>query len=136
MKHLLLTSALALGLAAGGAVAQTTTQTQTTTTVTPAPAAPMVDPPLLVAPPVGTLSTTTTQKIIGADGTQTDKTETTYRNTDGVADDTVTRTTTVAPPAVATTSSYSSSTVTKDSSAPIVCPPRTHWDMVFQACEK
>ncbi len=74
--------------------------------MTPAPA------PVIVAPPPGTLSVTRTQNITAPDGTQTDRTETTYRNTNGVADDTMTRTTTTPPPAVATTSTYSKTTTT------------------------
>jgi hypothetical protein len=133
MKHFLLATVFALAMTTGAAMAQTTTETQTTTTVTPALVAPA---PLLVAPPVGTLSSTTTKKTIAPDGTETDKTETTYRNTDGVADDTMTRTTTIAPPvATQTTNTYSSTTVIEQ--VPVAsCPPNTKYDLVFQTCEK
>ena len=101
MNMLFAAGAVALALTTGAAVAQTTSQT--TTTVTPAP---------VVAPPDGTLSVTRSQKSIGPDGTQTNSDETTYRNSDGVADDTVTRTTTIpAPPIISTT--RSTTTITR-----------------------
>ena len=101
MTRVFLASAVALALTAGVATAQTTTS-QTTTTVAPA----------LVAPPVGTLSVTRTQKTIGSDGSETDSTRTTYRNSNGVADDSVTKTTTFPAPAVITSYSKSTSTTT------------------------
>ena len=103
--------------AAGAAVAQTTTSETTTTTVTPrAAAAPMV------APPVGTLSTSRTERTVGPDGTKTDKSETTYRNSNGVANDSVS-TTVVTPPAKETTTSTTSTTVTKTPNLVPVAPP-------------
>ena len=89
----------AMAMTIGAAQAQTTTSQ--TTTYTP-----------LSAPPSGTLSTTRTEKTIGIDGTQTKTNETSYRNTNGVADDTVTRSTTVTPPPVNATTEYSTTTTT------------------------
>jgi hypothetical protein len=112
MNHLLLAGAMALVLTTGAAVAQTTSS-ETTTIVTPAPAArPIPVAPLIVAPPPGTLSVTRTQQINAPDGSQTDKTETTYRNTNGVADDTTTKTITYPAPVAATTSTFSKTTTT------------------------
>jgi hypothetical protein len=102
---------MALVLTTGVALAQTTTSSQTTTTVTPA------EVPLIVAPPAGTLSVTHTEKSVSSDGSTVDKTQTTYRNTNGVADDTMTKTTTTAAPTVAlstTTTSKSSTSTTTD----------------------
>jgi hypothetical protein len=106
MSKLLLTGAIALVMTTGMAVAQTTSS-ETTTTVRPAPGMPAS-----VAPPPGTLSVTRTDKTTTSDGVQTDKTESTYRNTNGVADDTVSRTTTYPPPVASTTSTSSKSTTT------------------------
>ena len=77
MTRFLLAGVAALGMMTGFAVAQTTTS-ETTTVV-----------PTIVAPPPGTLSTTMTRKSVGADGTQTDSTRTTYSNGNGVAEDSV-----------------------------------------------
>ena len=87
-------------MAMGAAQAQTTTSQTTIYT------------PPLSAPPAGTLSTTRTEKTIGVDGTQTKTNETTYRNTNGVSDDTVTRSTTITPPPVTATTEYSTTTTT------------------------
>jgi len=103
MNRLLLASAAALLMTAGVAVAQPTSSI-TTTAVTPAP--------VVMAPPVGTLSTTQTRKTTDFDGTQTDTSRTTYRNSNGVADDSVTRTTTYPSPADTTTRS-STTTITR-----------------------
>jgi hypothetical protein len=92
MTRFLLTGAALLGLMMGVAVAQTTTSETTSTTA-----------PTLVAPPSATLSTTTTRKSVGVDGAQTDSTGTTYRNSNGVASDSVTKKTTHPSPAVVTT---------------------------------
>ncbi len=97
-------------LIAGGAFAQTIVS-QTTTTTT-GPAGPVIVAPSLPAPPSGTLSTTRTQYSLQPDGTRTKTNETTYHNTNGVADDTVTRTITVPPPAPPMTSTTDSSTTT------------------------
>jgi hypothetical protein len=122
MNRLLLASAAALLMTAGVAVAQTapprspieladaaqlmaqTTTSQTTTSFTPAP--------VIVAPPEGTLSTTRTRKTIDEDGTRTDTNRTTYRNSNGVGDDSETRTTTYPSPADTTTRS-STTTITR-----------------------
>jgi len=101
MTRLLLAGAVALGMMTGVAFAQSTTS-ETTTTITP----------VIVAPPVGTLSSTTIRKSVDAAGTRIESTATTYRNTDGVAQDSVTRTTTTPLPPAVTTSSQSRSTTT------------------------
>ncbi len=82
------------------ALAQTTVQ-QTTTTVQPTPPYTVGTPmphPVVEAPPVGTLSTTTMRKSVSPDGSHTEQQSSTYRNTQGVAEDSVTRTTTTAAP--------------------------------------
>jgi hypothetical protein len=66
-----------------------------------------------VAPPLGTLSTTTTKRSVDAYGTQTDSTATTYRNPNGVADDSVTKTTTYPPPVAITTTTATTTTRTQ-----------------------
>jgi hypothetical protein len=102
MNRLLIAAGAALLMTAGVAVAQpSTSQTTTSTTVAPA----------VVAPAPGTLSTTSSRKTIDSDGKQTDTTRTTYRNTDGVADDSVTRTTTSALPVETTTRSSTTTTI-------------------------
>ncbi len=100
-------AAAMLALIAANATAQTTTSQSTTTVTTPTIVVPQI-----VAPPVGTLSTTRTEKTVGADGTMTDTTSSTYRNTAGVADDTVSKTT-VYPPAMVTTDTKTTTTITK-----------------------
>jgi hypothetical protein len=100
MNKLLLAGVAALALSTGAAVAQTTIiQTG------PAPAPPVV------APPEGTLSVTHTQKYNGPNGTS-ERTETTYRKGNGVADDTVTRTTENPPPPVTTTTTTTTNSST------------------------
>jgi len=101
MNRLVIIGSMALLMPTGVALAQTTSS-ESSTTVTPS----------LAAPPAGTLSTTRTQKSIGPDGTQTRTNESTYRNSDGVADDTV-RTTTTPPPAPVTTTRKTTTTVTQ-----------------------
>jgi hypothetical protein len=100
--------ATVLAMTASAAMAQTTTSSQTTTTLSPA----VIAPAPIVPPPVGTLSSTRTEKTIDADGTQTDKASTTYRNAAGVADDSVTKTTTY-PPVAVTTEKTSTTSVTQ-----------------------
>lgn len=107
MMKFISVGAAMLALIAANATAQTTTSQSTTTVTTPT-----VVVPQMVAPPVGTLSTTRTEKTVGADGTMTDTTSSTYRNTAGVANDTVSKTTAY-PPAVVTTDTRSSTTITK-----------------------
>jgi len=94
----------ALVISAGIATAQTTSSQTTTTTTTPGM-------PLIVAPPTGTLSTERTQKTTSPDGTQTDTKSSTYRNTNGVANDSET-TTTRQPPATTYESTTKKSTTT------------------------
>jgi hypothetical protein len=98
MTRLLLAGTAALSLMTGVALAQSVTSQTTTTTV-----------PDVVAPPQGTLSTTTATKSIGVDGTRTETSGTTYRNSNGVASDSQSKTTTY-PPSVAITTTHSSST--------------------------
>ena len=94
MNKLLLAGAAALLMTTGVAMAQTTSSSsQTTTTVAPATGIPV-----LVAPPVGTLSVSRTTNTTASDGTQTSTDQTTYRNSEGVANESVTRTTTYPPP--------------------------------------
>jgi len=107
MKPLLTVGIIVAAMCAGLATAQTTTS-QTTTTTTPAVAVPAITPP-----PIGTLSTTRTEKTISADGTVTNSSASTYRNTAGVADDSVTTTTTSPPAMIIITDTKSTSTVTK-----------------------
>jgi hypothetical protein len=95
MTRFLLTTVAVLGLMTGIAAAQSTSSQSTTTTT--------IAPPALVAPPAGTLSSTTTTKAVGSDGTQTDSTRSTYRNANGVAEDSTTKTTTMPGPGVTTT---------------------------------
>ena len=107
MHKLLAASAITLAMVAGIANAQTTTSQSTTTITTPT-----VIVPQIVAPPVGTLSTTQTEKTVRSDGTMTDTTSSTYRNTAGVANDTVSKTVTY-PPAQVMTDTKSTTTITK-----------------------
>jgi len=96
MTRLLLASAAALGMLSCAAMAQTT----------------IVQTPGIVAPPPGTLSTTT-EKSVDMGGTQTNSTQTTYRNGNGVASDSVTKSTTYSappPPVVSSTTTRSTTT--------------------------
>ena len=64
-------------------------------------------------PPAGTLSTEHEVHAVDAYGNRLDKTETTYRNSNGVAQDSSTTTTAVpAPPPPVTTSTTTSTTTT------------------------
>ena len=73
-------------------------------------------PPVAVAPPVGTLSSTRTTHAVDAYGNQVDQKSTSYRNENGVAQDTQTTTTSVPapppPPPVSTTTTTTESTST------------------------
>ncbi len=110
MNKFLMIGAAAMAMLTGGAMAQTQTSTsQTTTTVLPAPAPA---PPILFAPPADTLSTTRTTSSLNSDGTSVQSKETTYRNTAGVADDSMTRTTTYPAPTETTTTTNKSSRTT------------------------
>lgn len=66
----------------------------------------------IVAPPVGTLSSSRTERSIDSNGTEIDSSRTTYRNEAGVADDVHTSTTTH-PAATTTTSSSSTISTTR-----------------------
>ncbi len=107
MKGLLRASAVAIvlygGCLYGGAgAAQTETET-TTTQSTTVPALPAPSP--LVAPAPGTLATVHTSRSVDAYGNEVDQQKTTYRNGQGVAEDTrtVTRTIPASPPPATTT---------------------------------
>lgn len=101
MKKYLLASVIALAMTGGIALAQNTSSETQLTQTTPA----------IVAPPVGTLSTTRTERSVDALGQQTSTTETTYRNAAGVADDRkTTTTTTIAPAALPATTTFTKST--------------------------
>jgi hypothetical protein len=102
MTRILLAGAAALGMMTGVALAQSTTS-ETTTTSSPA----------YVVPPPGTLSSSTRSKSIAPDGTRTDSRGTTYRNTNGVASDSESRTTSYPPPVATTTTRDSSTTITR-----------------------
>jgi hypothetical protein len=104
MNMTFVAGAVALAMTTVGAVAQTS---QTTTTVAPMPVVPSP-----VAPPDGTLSVTRSQKTIAADGSQTNCNQTTYRKSNGVADDSVTTTATVPPPLIMSTT-RSTTTITR-----------------------
>jgi len=127
MRNLLLASAVALMSATGIASAQTTTSTSTTT-VSPSPA------PVLQPPPPQTLATVHEQKIVQPDGTTTDKTETTYNDPAGVANQSTTKTTT--PPVVQTTTTTTSTatTVMVPDPIPVSCPPRNRFDPATESC--
>ena len=133
MKTLLLSGGLFLVAAMGIAQAQTTTS-YSTTTVTPAPVVVAPPPPVLEAPPPGTLAVTHTQRYLSTDGSQTEKTETTYRNPAGVANESMVSTTT--PPVVQTMTTRSSSTtvVVEQPPMPVSCPPHNRFDPQVEAC--
>jgi len=106
MKTLLLAGVAALALNAGAAIAQTTESTTSQSTTT----AP--DPG---APPAGTLSTTRDTHAVDAYGNQVDQKATSYRNSNGVADDSTTTTTAMPappPPPPVTTSTTTTDTTT------------------------
>jgi hypothetical protein len=102
MTRLLVAGAVALGMMTGVAAAQSTSSETSITTA-----------PVLVAPMPGALSTTTTRKAVGVDGTQTNSTSTSYGTSNGVASDTVTKTTNYPPPATVTTTRNTSTTTTQ-----------------------
>jgi hypothetical protein len=105
MKTLLMTSAFALSVFGGTAMAQTSSQTITTQTT------PHVAPPaVVVAPPAGVLSTTRTTGAVDAYGNRVDQQSTTYRNSQGVAQDTQTTTQYAPPPPVASTTTTETTT--------------------------
>jgi len=122
--HKLLPAILALMLASGAAVAQTATD-----------AAPASPPAALIAPPPGTLATTDDRRVVSPDGTVTDKQETTYRDTAGVANESVTKT--MVPAAVAVERSTTTSTATSVTRATTYehsCPPRNVYDPKTESC--
>lgn len=103
MKHgfMMGTAAFILLAATVLAHAQTSTYSTTTTTTAVAPVG-VSDPAPVTSPPVGTLSTTESQKSVDAYGNEVDTTKTTYGNVNGAASD-ATSTTTIQPPPVETT---------------------------------
>jgi hypothetical protein len=107
VKTTLFAAVTALALTGGVAMAQTATDTTTTTQSATAP-----EP----APVSGTLSTTRTHDAVDAYGNRVDSKQSTYRNTNGVAEDTRTTTQTMAPPPppppVSSTTSTSTSETT------------------------
>jgi hypothetical protein len=102
MTRFLLAGATAFGMMTCVAGAQTTWSQTTVTTA-----------PTVLAPSPGALSTTTTKKSVGLDGTQTQSTGTTYSTTNGVASDSVTKTTTYPPPVAVTTTRNTTTTTTQ-----------------------
>ena len=89
MSKPILAGAMALSLLSGAAVAQNAPP--------PSATAP------IVAPPIGTLSSSRTERTIDSHGTETDSSRTTFRNEAGVAEDVHTTMTT--HPAATTTAS-------------------------------
>src|SRR5579871_4568117 len=119
MSKTLVVSAMLLAASTGFAFAQSTTiitqapASPPAVVVAPAPPAVVVNPaPTLPPPPDGTLSVTREHRSIDANGNQSESTETTYRNSDGVASEKTTRTTTYPPPVATTTTTTRSSTTT------------------------
>jgi hypothetical protein len=96
VTHYLLAATLALTLMSGIAMAQTTSSESSTTSV--------------VAPAVGTLSTSRTQRSIDGNGTVTHSRQTTYKNDAGVEDDVVITKSTIPP---VNTSTSSTTTITR-----------------------
>jgi hypothetical protein len=121
MNKLFLAGAAALLMTTGAAMAQTTSTSQTTTTTIAPPVDVMPTGSPKFATPndalghEGTVSVTRTLRTIGPDGAETDTSQTTWPNSNGVADDSVTRTTTypALPPVVTTTTTTSSSSVSQ-----------------------
>jgi hypothetical protein len=79
---------------------------------------PVAAPPAPVSPPPGVLSTERHVQAVDAYGNRYDKTQTTYRNSNGVAQDTTTTRTTVAPPPPPPPVVSSSTTTTTTTTAP------------------
>ena len=106
MSPILRAGVAVLSLYSGLAMAQSATET-TTTQSTTVPAVPPAYVPATVAPPAGTLSTTRETHAVDAYGNQVVQRQSTYRNSNGVAEDSRTMTTTVPavppPPPVTTT---------------------------------
>jgi hypothetical protein len=117
MKALLHAGLAALALYGGIAAAQTASETTTTQSTTyPAPPYPAAPAPL-VAPPPGTLATIHTTRSVDAYGNEVDQQKATYRNSQGVAQDTRTVTTTVPappPPPLTTTTTTTTQQTTDD----------------------
>jgi hypothetical protein len=115
MRHILAASAIAMALSSGLAHAQSATETTTTQTTGMAPpaVAQAVSPP-----PPGTLSTTRTVHAVDAYGNRVDSQASSYRDTQGVAEDRQTTVTTAPPPPVTTTTTTTQSTTTSATTGP------------------
>jgi hypothetical protein len=105
MKYLFRTGIAVLALTSAAAFAQTDA---------PTPLAPPVPPAPLTPPPGGTLATVRTDRAVDANGNMIVQKQSTYRDPNGVAQDSTTTQVTraPAPPPVTTTttSTYSSTT--------------------------
>lgn len=101
------------GIALAQSSTESTTSTQTTTAVPPPAVMPMPAAPTpLAPPPAGTLATESYSKKTDAYGNSEMAKKSTYRDSNGVAQDSQTTKTTVPvpPPVVSTTTSSSSTT--------------------------
>ncbi len=115
MNSILRASVAMLALYSGAAMAQSATETTTTQTTVPAAPPPPGYVPAPVPPPVGTLSSTRETHAVDAYGNQVVQRQSTYRNSNGVAEDSRTTTTTVPvvpppPPVTTTTTTQTTST--------------------------
>jgi hypothetical protein len=116
MKSILRAGVTVISLYSGAVLAQTATETTTTqSTTVPAVPPPSGYVPAPVAPPVGTLSSTRETHAVDAYGNQVVQRQSTYRNSNGVAEDSRTTTTTVPavpppPPVTTTTTTETTST--------------------------
>lgn len=107
VKHILLAGVTALAINGGVAFAQPATDDTSTTTQTT-----MAPPPPVAPPPAGTLATTHEHHAVDAYGNQTDAKSTTYRDSNGYAQDKSVRTTTAPPPPPPVTTSTQTETST------------------------
>ena len=112
MNPLLVAGYGAMLMVTAVALAQPSTSQTTTSQTTITTGRPMTPIPEIIAPPAGTLSTTTLGKRIDPDGTQTITNETRYRNSTGVAQDSVSQSTRF-PPSVEITTKQSETVVTQ-----------------------
>jgi hypothetical protein len=122
MQGVLRAGVAALAIYGGVAAAQTATESTTTQSTTypavPPPAYPAVPPPAPLAPPApGTVATTNTSRSVDAYGNEVDQQRTTYRDSQGVAQDSRTVTTVapaVPPPPPVTTTTTTTTQQTTD----------------------
>ena len=75
-------------------------------------------PPAIAPPPIGTLSTTQEHHAVDANGNRVDATSTTYRNSQGVAQDRQTTSTVVAAPPPPPPQATTTTTTTESTTAP------------------